>query len=103
MNSQELFESLKTSNGDLDEIKVRDLTEKYVELQNNTSQVYETVTKGLLKDPNYNPDIVIHMYNLLQKELVSKKTVCEDMVHLVGHQNTELKNLVLEYFGKLPK
>lgn len=100
MNSQELFESLKNEAGNLDPAKVKELVEKHVELQKNATQVYETVTKGLFKDPSYNSSVIIHMYNLLQKDLVSKDTVCDDMIHLVGYQNTELKDLILEYFGK---
>lgn len=92
--------SVKNPDGTVNDSKLQELIKKYVELQNNAKKVYSVVTKGLLIDSHYPASTVLSVFENTQKDLVSKDTVCEDMIALLG-SDEGTKQLILEYFGKL--
>lgn len=97
---QTTYDDLKNPDGSINNEKLKELVKKYVELQNNSEQVYDKVTNGLLKGSHYSAEVVISVFETTQKDLIDKNSVCDDMLHMVG-KDEGTKQLILEYFGKL--
>ena len=92
-----IYNSLCSTNGSIDPAKLRQYIRDSVESQENASIVYETITKGLLKHSQYSAETVLSVYNELQKNLINKGKVCEDILQIVQDEDT--KQLIAEYFG----
>lgn len=94
---QEVYAGLLDSSGNLDESKVKAYIEDTLNLQKEVSTVYESITKGLLSKCHYPAKTVLGIVAGLQKEVVDKKTVKEDMLNLLP--DSGYRDLVREYFG----
>lgn len=94
-----IMSSLRDDNGNIKESELRRFIQDTVNLRTSVSTVYSELTKGLLLNWDYPPDTVISVFNNLQKNLVNKDVVYEDIIHLVHDEPT--KQLIEEYFGKL--
>ncbi len=86
------------TNGELDENKVKSLVNEHNRLKEQSSEVYNYVTKGLLKKDHYSSDVVINMVKSIQKDYVHKDTVYEDMMTLAGNDEFLKRNLK-DYFS----
>lgn len=99
----DIFEVINTQI--LNKDRVVDLTklQKYVKknlrIENAAAEVYAYISKGLLKHAEYPADVVLRVYDNLREDLISRKQVCEDMLHLTADV-PEVQQLVKEYFGK---
>lgn len=91
--------SLQKEDGSIDKDKLKEFIRETVKLRKSSSEVYEKITKGLLHDWHYPPETVLSIVENLQKNMVDKSKVCDDMLCLVQDEGT--KQLVLEYFGKI--
>lgn len=99
VNEQEIviYNSLCNINGSIDTVKLKQYIRDSVESQENASIVYETITRGLLKHSQYPAETVLSVYNEIQKNLIDKDKVCEDILQIVQDEDT--KQLIAEYFG----
>lgn len=100
MNRDKLLSKLKNSDGRFIPSRVTEMVDEFITLQSNAEDVYKAVTGGVLSNWNYSSDIVLSVYDSLQKDKLDRDTVCEDMLHMFG-QDGGSKQLILEYFGKL--
>lgn len=94
-----IMSSLRDNNGGIKENELRKFIQDTVSLRTSVSTVYSELTKGLLVNWDYPPDTVISVFNNLQRNLVNKTAIYEDIIHLVHDEST--KQLIEEYFGKL--
>lgn len=67
--------------------------------ESEVEKVYTHITKGLLTKAHYPAETVINVFDNLQKDMIDKNQVCEDMIQIVNDEGT--KDLIREYFGKL--
>lgn len=93
-------EQLLDSDRVVDFTKLQKYVKKNLRIENAAAEVYAYISKGLLKHAEYPADVVLGVYKNLQDELISKKRVYEDMLHLTADV-PEVQQLVKEYFGKV--
>lgn len=93
-----LYNNLCNSEGKIDELKLKEFIKEVLQMRDNVSGVYDFVTRGLLKKYHYNSEVVINIVKDLQKDLIDKNVICEDILNIVSDEGT--KQLIQEYFGK---
>lgn len=94
-----LYDKIVTSKDTVDLKELKLLVRDYVEICDNVSTVYQSLTNGVLTKPHYPPDTVLGLIASIQKQTVPVQETFEDMLAIVGDDEF-LKQSITEYFSK---
>lgn len=85
------------SDGKTDEKALKEVLLDYLQLKENSTQIIEEITGGLLKHCDYTSERVLQVYHSLQSDKISRVQTCDDMLMIVG-SNPILRESIQEYF-----
>lgn len=81
----------------VNEKALRKVLSDYLQLKENSTQIIEEITGGLLKHCDYTSERVLQVYHSLQSNKIDRVQTCEDMLLIVG-SDPILRESIQEYF-----